>query len=315
MPELPDRPGPGQPFGQERRSYGGAAPIEITDGTLFPDLLIVGPGRAILDARLAPAGQVAGRVDRGGLPGLDDLTVSDDRGARYPLRLGAMSWAGHEPGGCAGPAAVTAWLEPAPEPGGAWFELGNSTGFVTRLLPSPQAVVQVSDIAPVPANPAPAPADPAGNGLSELADAPIGAPPSAAERAGGAGLHLDLGVAVPALAGVATRIDSLVAVPDGWRLFLQASPGWFAYSADRHRKWTPVTAEAQDDLGGGYASEFGGSSGRDGREEVALTFAPGLDPRARTLTLTLRGGAAAVAVAVELPGTPDTGSPAERPGR
>jgi hypothetical protein len=47
-----------------------------------------------------------------------------------------------------------------------------------------------------------------------------------------------------------------------------------------------MTVFAEDDLGGLYISNFGGSSGRPGYEEVKLTFRPRLAPGASLLTLT-----------------------------
>jgi hypothetical protein len=47
-----------------------------------------------------------------------------------------------------------------------------------------------------------------------------------------------------------------------------------------------MTVFAEDDLGGLYISEFGGSRGRPGYEELKLTFRPRLAPEASLLTLT-----------------------------
>ena len=47
-----------------------------------------------------------------------------------------------------------------------------------------------------------------------------------------------------------------------------------------------MTVFAEDDLGGLYISNFGGSTGRLECEEVKLTMRPRLDPGARLLTLT-----------------------------
>lgn len=368
---------------EERWSFGGAAPIETTGGVLVPDLLIIGPGRAILGAflahpepaarqsageaeslpsarRVAPLSQMerleeAGRLVRAGLPRLDDITVSDDRGARYALRLDAMSDHRHQPGGAAGPSPVRVRVEPAPEPGAAWFELRHRDGPATRFLPSPQAAVQVSQVTPTPASAAESELGDLANWLietrlaspsadlarqcsivltraAEIREAgglgegsellgqlarlcaamtgerpAAGLPPAwsgmlgAADRADGARLHVDIGSAVPALSGVVTRLDSLSSGPGTWRLFLRAVPEWFAYSEDGRRKWTPVSVYAEDDLGGGYVSRFGGSSGQGDHVEVTLTFLPRLDPLARRLTLTLRGGAEKVAVVVDFP--------------
>ena len=49
-----------------------------------------------------------------------------------------------------------------------------------------------------------------------------------------------------------------------------------------------MLVHAEDDLGGLYASRFGGSSGDRDREELVLDFRPRLNPLARALTLTFR---------------------------
>jgi hypothetical protein len=66
-------------------------------------------------------------------------------------------------------------------------------------------------------------------------------------------------------------------------------------------KWDSTSVHAEDDLGGGYVSSFGGSTGHPGHEELALDFLPPLDPRARSLTLTFRAAGEQVAVAFDLP--------------
>jgi hypothetical protein len=368
---------------EERWSFGGGAAIETTDGVLLPDLLIIGPDRAILDASLAhpaestrqsaaeaesePSAQrvaplsrkerleEARRLSRERPPRLDDITVSDDRGTRYTLRLEGMSDRRHQPSGAAKPSPMRVRVEPAPEPGAAWFELRHPNGSATRLLPSPQAAVQVSQVTPTPASAAESELEELARWLietriaspsadlarqcsialtraAEIQDAgELGAsselpdqlarlcaaltgerpaadlPPAwsgmldAAIRADGPRHHIDIGSTVPALGGIVTRLDSLISGPDTWRLLLRAMPEWFVYSDDRRSKWTPVSIYAEDDLGGGYVSRFGGSTGQGDHVEVTLTFLPRLDPLARRLKLALRGGAEQVAVMVDLP--------------
>jgi hypothetical protein len=374
--------GPGAaPRLEERRSFGGGGPVETADGTLLPDLLIAGPGRATLHARLAlsasaarpgasPSGLAAQRgaplshEERLALarrlaamepPRLDDITVTDDRDARYALWLEGMVDGRHQADAAARPSSMEIRVEPVPEPGAAWFELRHRSGSATRLLPSPQPVMRVSPVTPTAAGPAERKldglarwlielrlADPSGDlarpratalaQVAELQSAGVladgsdlagqlarlcaaitgdqqaaGLPPAwsgmlkAAGRADGARLRLDLGAAVPVLAGVVTRLDSLVSGPESWRLFLRAAPGWFAYAEDGRSKRAPVSVAAADDLGGSYVSGFGGSSGHGGLDEVTLAFRPRLDPLARRLTLTLRGDAEEVAVVVDLP--------------
>jgi hypothetical protein len=95
---------------------------------------------------------------------------------------------------------------------------------------------------------------------------------------------------------VAVRVDILVSVSDGWRLYLRATPGRRNDGEDSHRLGSPVSVHAEDDRAGMYLSTFGGSSGDRGTEEFALRFLPRLDPLARTLRLTCRGASEEVVV-------------------
>jgi hypothetical protein len=132
---------------------------------------------------------------------------------------------------------------------------------------------------------------------------------AAAGRTDGPSRHLDIGAVLPALDGVTVHVDSLISARDCWRLYLRAVPRWFEHSEDGQRKWTPVSVLAEDDRGNGYLSEFGGSTGAEGHEELGLQFRPRLDPLARGLALTFRGAREQVAVNVSLDGTT-----ASRPG-
>jgi hypothetical protein len=122
----------------------------------------------------------------------------------------------------------------------------------------------------------------------------------AAQRADGPRHHLDIGAALPPVDGVAVQVDSMISWPGGWRLYLRATPGWWSYSEDRHRKRNPVRVHAEDNRGGTYVNSFDGSSGHGDHEELALRFLPRLDPLARALTLTLRGASGQVAVDLRL---------------
>jgi hypothetical protein len=123
---------------------------------------------------------------------------------------------------------------------------------------------------------------------------------SAADRADGPPLHVDLDTALPPADGTAVRLDTLASWPGSWDLHLQAAPGWSIYSADRMYKLNAVTVFAEDDLGGLYLSNFGGSRSRPGHEEVKLTMRPRLAPEARLLTLTFAGETQQVTAEVPL---------------
>lgn len=112
---------------------------------------------------------------------------------------------------------------------------------------------------------------------------------NAADRADGPRLHVDLDAALPPADGTAVRLNTLASWPGSWDLHLQAAPGWWTYSADGQHQWNAVTVFGEDDLGGLYLSNFGGSRGRPGYQEVKLTMRPRLAPGARLLTLTIAG--------------------------
>ena len=105
---------------------------------------------------------------------------------------------------------------------------------------------------------------------------------NAADRGDGPRLHVDLDTALPPVGGTAVRLNTLASWPGSWDLYLQATPGWWTYSRDRQHKRSAMTVFAEDDLGGLYISNFGGSRGRPGYEEVKLTLRPRLDPGARS---------------------------------
>jgi hypothetical protein len=75
-------------------------------------------------------------------------------------------------------------------------------------------------------------------------------------------------------------------------------PQWFAHSEDGRHKWAPVSICAEDERGGSYVNRFGGASSHSDHQEVTLTFRPRLDPLARKLKLTLRGGGEEVVVSL-----------------
>lgn len=124
---------------------------------------------------------------------------------------------------------------------------------------------------------------------------------SAADRSDGAPQHLDLSVALPQVDDTVVRVDSLISEPETWRVYLRAEPAWWIYSADQHRKWPVMSVAAEDDLGGMYLSQFGGSHGHGDHEELTLRFLPRLDPLARGLSLTFRGAGEQVTLELQLP--------------
>jgi len=377
-PPLPGAVEPGLLGRPEQRwSFGGAAPVRTAAGALSPGLLVVGPGHTALDASLVPTAASAPpapaaprrrllslrqraaafvRRPEMKLPDFEDVTVSDDQGTTYALRLeGLAGYNPVQPG--PEPVQVLFWLEPAPPRETAWIELSAQDGSATRLVPSPRAAVHIGDVTPVSAaemelvelarsliglklagfseglvgNCATALARAAEiqesaelDAASELPDQLAGLCASlagerqvddlplvwsgmlgVANRADGPGHHLDVAAVLAPLCGVVVHVDSLVSGRRDWMLHLRATPRWFTYSEDRRRKWTPVSAYAEDDLGGGYVSGFGGGIEDAEHAEIALRFLPRLDPLARRLTLKFRGASEQVAVAFDVPAAAD----------
>jgi hypothetical protein len=363
---------------EERWSFGGAAAIEAAEGVLFPELLVAGPGHAVLDASLVPPAPATppppGAPSPPGAPrqrprtqkerlaeiehltrriaAFDEVTVTDNRGIAYALKVGGMEGHGGQPDAEPRPIRVHLRLEPPPSREADWVELRGHDGSTARLVPSPRPAVHVGHLTPVSA---------AASNLEDLArwligtrlagspvqlrersmalaraaairesgeldatselpdqlarlcavlagERPAGDLPaawsgmlSAADRSDGPACHLDIAAALPPLYGVAIQLDSLLSRPGGWKLYLRARPGWFIYSEDRMQKWDPASVNAEDDLGGGYVSSFGGSTGHSDHEELALRFLPRLNPLARRLTLRFRAAGEQVTVAFDLP--------------
>jgi hypothetical protein len=123
----------------------------------------------------------------------------------------------------------------------------------------------------------------------------------AAKRTDGRRWHLDISAALPLVDGIAVLVDTLTSEPESWAMYLRAFPDWWTYSADRRHKWAVMSVHAEDDLGGMYLSQFGGSTGDGNHAEVTLIFLPRLNPLARALALTFsRTGASGTGEQVTL---------------
>jgi hypothetical protein len=295
---------------EDRWSFGGAAALETTAGVLTPGVLVIGPGHAALAARLLPADEAAGtrrplapararvpelrvkdaldNMAAHRTPGFDDVIVTDDRGARYTLRVVLMSTPPWNPGQVREPTWLSLSLDPVPARECGWFELRTQDGTATRLLPSARPAVRVGPLAPV------------SGSLAERLPLGQSGMPDAVQRADGPRHHLDISAALPPLDDTAVQLDSLVSEPESWHVYLRARPGWWIHSEDRHRKWAAVSVDVEDDLGGRYRSMFGGSTGHDDYEEVTLRFLPRLDPLAHTLKLTFSGKREQITVELRL---------------
>lgn len=122
----------------------------------------------------------------------------------------------------------------------------------------------------------------------------------AASQADGEQRSLDLGAALPQLGDAELCLDHFVSGPASWKLYLRAKPTWWGRSEDGRRKWELVSVRADDDLGGRYVSNFGGSTGHGDHEDLQLVFVPRLDPLARSLNLRFSAGTAEVVADLEL---------------
>jgi hypothetical protein len=342
--DWPLRAGTGRAEAQEialgRWSFGGAGTIEVEEGELTLGILVAGPEGAFLETSLAVAAAVARpRQSRRWVPGLRDVTVTDDQGSTCTLRPESV----YPDSDQRLRFEVACTLDPVPERGRRWLDVQGRDTSVTRLLRSGLAPVRVSGLSPVAGSPAERElrdtawwilrgyldqavregpdlkrrcrdvlaqtatlreggladgASPLPGQFTRLCTAlirqrpPTGLPRGwhsvldAADRADGPRRHVDLDTALPPADGTAVRLNTLASWPGSWGLYLQASPGWWTYSTDGQYKRDAMTVFAEDDLGGLYISEFGGSRGRPGYEELKLTFRPRLAPEASLLTLT-----------------------------
>lgn len=157
---------------EERWSFGGAAAVATAGGVLLPELLVAGPGHAVLEASVVPPAPATppppapprqrplsekerfaelDRQSRRVVPTFDDVTVTDDRGTTYALKVAGLSGYPVQPVPEPKPVGVTFGLQPAPRRDAAWIELRAQHGPATRMVASPRAAVHVSDITPAPA--------------------------------------------------------------------------------------------------------------------------------------------------------------------
>jgi hypothetical protein len=293
----------------DRWSFGGAAAIETPSGLLLPEGLIVGADDAFLSTTLTPWQSDTPRHDDAGpdraapadshvsineeIRALEastqtgDIAVVDDRGTTYALRVRAAA-------GARGPSpkSIRYRVDPTPGRGIEWLELRGQNGTAARLLPSPRAAVRIGPLTPMTAPPLSGQRpDDDSRGRDTM--------PDAVARSDGPRHHLDLGITLPPIEGIALQLDSLISASSGWSLFLRASPRWRRYRDDRRQKRSPVELSAEDDRGCLYQYKFGGSAGRDGHQELSLRFSPRLDPLARRLGLTFTGSAEHITIGVD----------------
>jgi hypothetical protein len=112
---------------------------------------------------------------------------------------------------------------------------------------------------------------------------------------------VEIAADLPPVEGTAIQLDSLISEPGAWRVYLRATPGWWrGVSEDRHNQRAAMSVQAEDNLGGGYLSIFGGSTGHSDYEELSLRFRPRLDPLAQALKLTFTGKSEQVSVILDL---------------
>lgn len=316
----PGRPGhPHASAAGDRWTLGGATAIETAAGTLSPSALIIGPDDAVLDVSLLRTAETQRRLSDPGrmrapgirfvaalfgrhpahspMPRFDDVLVTDDQGRRYTLRFESGSILHARPGQDPRPMPWRLRLDPVPARECRWLELRTQGGSAARLLPAARPAVRVGELAP------------AAESLAERerGDLAVTGMPGAGQRADGQQQHLDIAAGLPPVDGTAVQFDSLISEPDTWCIYLRARPGWWIYSDDRHRKWAAMSVDAEDNLGGLYQSDFGGSTGHGDWEELILRFRPRLDPLARSLTVTFTGARDQVAVEIRL-------APAAGPG-
>ncbi len=305
MPGFPDRPA----VPAARWSFGGGGTIGTRAGALLPEVLIAGPGQAVLHgslslsgashraaavprppalspgalARLVPGSKARAARDRAqaAMEAVRALaasvTIADDRGARYALTERGVS------GEVLGTEMlVHLRVNPVPGPEAGWVELQGHDGTAARLFPSPRAIARAAQ---------PRPAQVTAATWTVIAGATL--------RADGPRLHRGIGVTLPEVDGVSIHLDTLVSLPHGWHLYLHSSQPR-ARGRDDRRKKSLIAVHAQDDRGRRYLASYDRSTRAPGgedpagdpamnQEELIARFIPRLDPLAWNLRLTFQG--------------------------
>jgi hypothetical protein len=359
------------PVFQRRWSFGGAAAIETATGTLLPEGLIAGDGRAMLYACLTPSESArkavtldspsfAERLNAQGraLARAGDIAVIDDRGTTYTLRrVGTSSWPGWEQ------VRLEFRVDPVPGPDVRWIDLGGQNGTLARLPRSARVSARAGGVMPMSGNLAghvlalrahsaiygrlSAPAESRDNPHPEAFDSLLaraaeaqrtgelepaselpgqlarlraaltgqgaadGLPASwagmlaAADRADGPQHHLDIGLTLPPVDGVAIHVDSLFSSPGNWLVPLRITGQWPVEvlrdeNGNFKDKRRSMAISAEDDRGNSYVSGSSTGYGRDGTGTFSFTFRPRLDPLARSLRLTVAGPSEQVLVDLDL---------------
>jgi len=305
MPGFPDRPA----VPAARWSFGGGDAIGTRAGALLPEVLIAGPGQAVLHGSLSLSGAShrAAAVPRppalspGALARLVPAVKPERPGtvprppwkpcARSPPVSPSSMTAEHDmhsPKG-ASPAEVLGTemlvhlrVNPAPGPEAGWVELQGHDGTAARLFPSPRAIARTAQ---------PRPAQVTAARWTAIAGAVL--------RADGPQLHRGIGVTLPEADGVSIHLDTLVSLPTGWHLYLHSSRPR-ARGRDGRRKKSLIAVHAEDDRGRRYLAGYDRSTSAPGSEEPAgepgmyqeeliARFIPRLDPLAWNLRLTFQG--------------------------
>ena len=154
---LPSGEGGARP-GEVSWSFGGASPIEIAAGTLYPGGLVAGAGHAFMHASLTPTGQTRERLARGesirDLAGaiIAAVVLTDDQATTYVLRVEEIQ---HDPDLSQerGPVSLRLVVDPVPARERGWLELRGHDGSAARLVPSAHAYTRVSRLLPAPDSP------------------------------------------------------------------------------------------------------------------------------------------------------------------
>jgi len=168
LAELPPRQ-EGAGRAGTRWSFGGASPIQIAAGMLYPGVLVAGPGRAALDASLMPTGQFQERLAVPPAPmsssarvaraqakvalaqaTIGAVALTDGQGTTYALHVKGISESPVHHGQERGLVSLSLDVEvdPVPARERGWLELRGQDGSTTRLVPSPRLDAHVSGPAP-----------------------------------------------------------------------------------------------------------------------------------------------------------------------
>ena len=150
LPSSSDHSSP-EPASERWSFAADSATVEAAEGSLLPEMLLVDPRQAALDARWRPEPGVNASVFHE-VPALHDITAFDDRGRMHALRVETVSGSGKPSRQTPWPVSMRILVDPVPARAARWLELRGRNGTTARLLPSARGAAQVAPLKPASAS-------------------------------------------------------------------------------------------------------------------------------------------------------------------